>query len=278
MNSLNIDNFFPGVYGMNPQKSKLFFSFLLPLIKPEIYKKNDIKPPKGAILYGESGTGKSYILTAFISSLKKYTNVLQTSSSELISPVVGESEKNIVELFQKARNLSKQATEGSLSGVVIFIEQIQFLTPKRTTGSDESQHNTYDRVLSTFLVELDGILSKTKFRDNNLKILVTANRLDQLDGAILRRGRLDIKIKCTLPTVEERYLLWKELLGKRTIQLNDFQSFEELVHFCVERSKSWKAPEIKNFIEGRILEYIRTLDLETVTPDDYKVPDSSFLL
>jgi SpoVK/Ycf46/Vps4 family AAA+-type ATPase len=137
------------------------------LIHSQQYKQLNISPPKGILLYGKSGTGKTSIARAIANEIN--ANFVSVECTELISKYVGESSKSISNLFQKAR---------SCSPCVLFFDQFEAIARKRGNDSSESQSN--DRMLSTLLIEMDGISSSSS---DQLIILAATSRIDLLDVA-----------------------------------------------------------------------------------------------
>lgn len=135
--------------------------------------------------------------------------VFEARGCDLVSAVVGESEKAIRRLFTQARLCSP---------AIIIIDQIETLAPKRGSGNSA----THDRILSCLLTELDGIVAK-----NSLVIVIATTCMrDELDGAILRSGRLDLQLKINLPDANARLKILQACCGN--IPLADDVSLVEL--------------------------------------------------
>lgn len=157
----------------------------LPLKKPALFKKMGIKPPKGALLYGEPGTGKTLLAKAVASSTN--STFIEVVASELVQKFIGEGAKLIKEIFQLAREKAPS---------IVFIDEIDALAARRievgTSGEREVQ-----RTFMQLLAEIDGFKNL-----GNVKIIGCTNRKDILDPAILRPGRLDRIINVSLPDKE----------------------------------------------------------------------------
>ncbi len=169
------------VGGLEEIKDALKETVEWPLKYADLFKKADTRPPKGIILYGRPGTGKTYLAKALAS--ESGVNFISVKGPQLLSRYIGESEKGVRELFRMA----KQA-----SPCILFLDEIDSLTPRRS--SDGSGSGVIERVIGQFLTEMDGI--------EDLKgviVLAATNRLDLIDPALLRSGRFDLIFELPLP-------------------------------------------------------------------------------
>ncbi|MCL2141947.1 MAG: proteasome-activating nucleotidase [Methanimicrococcus sp.] len=181
----------------------------LPLIKPEIFERIGIEPPKGALLFGPPGTGKTMIAKAVANKTK--ATFLRVVGSELVQKYIGDGSKMVHELFELAQ---KKAPS------IIFIDEVDSIASRRTddtTSADREIHRT----LMQLLAEMDGFN-----RRSNVKIIAATNRLDILDPAILRPGRFDRMVYVPLPDKEGRETILKIHAAKMT--LSDQVDFSEL--------------------------------------------------
>ncbi|MEM3506757.1 MAG: CDC48 family AAA ATPase [Candidatus Bathyarchaeia archaeon] len=144
-----------------------------PIKKPEVFKRLGIKPPKGILLYGPPGCGKTLLAKAVANESE--ANFISIKGPEIFSKWVGESEKAIREVFRKARTAAP---------AIIFFDEIDAIVPRRGSGYGDS--GVTERVISQLLTELDGIESL-----DNVVVIAATNRPDMLDPAILRPGRFD---------------------------------------------------------------------------------------
>jgi transitional endoplasmic reticulum ATPase len=172
------------VGGLDDIKEELKEAVEWPLKYSEVFKKANTNPPKGILLYGSPGTGKTLLAKAVAN--ESGVNFISIKGPALISKYVGESERAIREVFKKA----KQA-----SPTILFFDEIDAIVPKRSSASTDG-HVT-ERVLSQFLTELDGIEEL-----KGVLVLAATNRLDLVDGALLRSGRFDLLLE--LPTPDEK--------------------------------------------------------------------------
>ncbi|MFH1408510.1 MAG: AAA family ATPase [Nanoarchaeota archaeon] len=155
----------------------------LPLKKPELFKKIGIQPPKGILLHGEPGTGKTLLAKAVATSTK--STFIEIVGSELVQKFIGEGAKLVKEVFELARQKAPS---------IIFIDELDAIAAKRieigTSGEREVQ-----RTFMQLLAEIDGFKHL-----GNVKVIGCTNRRDILDPAMLRPGRLDRQIHIPIPS------------------------------------------------------------------------------
>ncbi len=173
------------VGGLGEVKQKLIEAVEWPLRYPQLFQEANVKPPKGILLSGSPGTGKTLVAKAL--AHESEVNFISIKGPELMSKYVGESERGVREVFRKA----KQA-----SPCILFFDEFDSLVPERGLG-DNSQAT--ERVISQFLTELDG-LEELK----GVLVLAATNRKDLIDSAILRPGRFDFVLEFPLPDKETR--------------------------------------------------------------------------
>ena len=153
-------------------KQTLTESVLWPLTYPDTFARLGVQPPRGVLLYGPPGCGKTYLVTALAGSGR--ANVLSVKGAELLSKWVGESERAVRELFRRAREAAP---------TLIFLDEVDALAPVRGQASDGG---TTDRVVAALLTELDGVEAL-----RNVVVVGATNRPDLVDPALLRPGRLE---------------------------------------------------------------------------------------
>ena len=161
-----------------------------PLKFGKVFEHMNAKPPRGILLYGPPGTGKTMLAKAV--ATESEANFIAVKGPEFLNKWVGESEKAVRETFRKARQASP---------CVIFMDEIDSITPQRGTGSDS---NVTERVISQMLTELDGLESL-----NDVVVIAATNRPDIMDPALLRPGRFDKSIYIAPPDRESRILIFK---------------------------------------------------------------------
>jgi len=174
------------VGGLDKIKEALKETVEWPLKYADLFKKLDTKPPKGIILHGKPGTGKTYLAKALAS--ESGVNFISVKGPQILSRYIGESEKGVRELFR----LAKQA-----SPCILFLDEIDSLTPRRT--ADSSGSGVIERVIGQFLTEMDGIEDL-----NGVIVLAATNRIDLIDPALLRSGRFDLIFELPLPDEKTR--------------------------------------------------------------------------
>jgi transitional endoplasmic reticulum ATPase len=178
------------VGGLDNAKKTLEENLIIAMINPEKFSKMGIKPPKGALLYGPPGCGKTLLARAL--ATESSGNMILVRGSEILSKWVGESEKAVREIFRKAK---------SASPCVIIFDELDSLA-KFKSGEESGSGET---VLSQLLTEMeDGISSR-------VVVIGISNRPDMIDGSILRTGRLDLRIFIQPPDERGRFDIIKIL-------------------------------------------------------------------
>ncbi|MEV0493845.1 proteasome ATPase [Streptomyces atratus] len=180
----------------------------LPYLHPDLFKEHELRPPKGILLYGPPGCGKTLIAKAVANSLaKKVAEVtgqpagksyfLNIKGPELLNKYVGETERHIRLVFQRAREKAGEGTP-----VIVFFDEMESLFRTRGSGVSSDVENT---IVPQLLAEIDGVEGL-----ENVIVIGASNREDMIDPAILRPGRLDVKIKIERPDAEAA----KDIFGK----------------------------------------------------------------
>ncbi|MBI5553315.1 MAG: AAA family ATPase [Candidatus Diapherotrites archaeon] len=158
--------------GLEEVKSELKQAVEWPMKKPEAFRKMGIRPPRGILLYGPSGTGKTMLARAV--ATESEANFISIKGPQLVSQWVGESERGVRKVFKRARQVSP---------VVLFFDEIDSIAAVRGHGTDS---NVTERMLNQLLTELDGI---DQLKD--VVFIAATNRPDLLDPGLLRPGRVD---------------------------------------------------------------------------------------
>jgi len=186
--------------GLAAQIEQIRDAVELPFLHPDLFREHGLKPPKGILLYGPPGCGKTLIAKAVANSLaKKAAEALGLAESksyflnvkgpELLNKYVGETERHIRLIFARAR---EKASEGT--PVVVFFDEMDSLFRTRGSGVSSDVETT---IVPQLLSEIDGVE-----RLENVIVIGASNREDMIDPAILRPGRLDVKIKIQRPDAE----------------------------------------------------------------------------
>lgn len=186
--------------GLGKQIEQIRDAVELPFLQKDLYKEYQLKAPKGILLYGPPGCGKTLIAKAVANSLAKKVSektgndtgksyFLNIKGPELLNKYVGETERHIRLIFQRARD---KASEGM--PVIVFFDEMDSLFKTRGSGVSSDVENT---IVPQLLSEIDGVEGL-----ENVIVIGASNREDMIDPAILRPGRLDVKIKIERPDAQ----------------------------------------------------------------------------
>ncbi len=203
----------------------------LPFLHPEVFAEHNLRPPKGILLYGPPGCGKTMIAKAVAHSLAQKAAARTESEGrgffinikgpELLNKYVGETERQIRQVFAKARD---KAIEGV--PVVVFFDEMDSLFRTRGSGVSSDVENT---IVPQLLSEIDGVEGL-----HNVIVIGASNREDMIDPAILRPGRLDVKIKIERPDAEAaKEIFAKYLTADLPLHADDLAEFDDDPARCV---------------------------------------------
>lgn len=163
--------------GLESQVREIKEAVELPLTNPELYEDIGIKPPKGVILYGEPGTGKTLLAKAVANQTS--ATFLRVVGSELIKKYLGEGPKLVREIFKIAEDYAPS---------IVFIDEIDAVGSKRY-NSESGGEKEVQRTMLELLNQLDGFDSRS-----DVKVIMATNKIESLDPALIRPGRIDRKI------------------------------------------------------------------------------------
>jgi len=197
--------------GLDKQVQEIKEAVELPLTHPELYEDIGIKPPKGVILYGPPGTGKTLLAKAVANATS--ATFLRVTGSELIQKYLGEGPKLVRELFRVADEHAPS---------IVFIDEIDAVGTKRYESNSGGEREI-QRTMLELLNQLDGFDAR-----GDVKVVMATNRIDSLDPALIRPGRIDRKIEFPLPDMKTQLRIFGIHTGKMT--LKEDVKFPELIH------------------------------------------------
>ena len=186
--------------GLDRQIEQIRDAVELPFLHADLFREHQLRPPKGVLLYGPPGCGKTLIAKAVANSLakkiaekrgeeKQTSYFLNIKGPELLNKYVGETERHIRLIFQRAREKAGEGTP-----VIVFFDEMDSVFRTRGSGVSSDVENT---IVPQLLSEIDGVEGL-----ENVIVIGASNREDMIDPAILRPGRLDVKIKIERPDAE----------------------------------------------------------------------------
>jgi proteasome regulatory subunit len=243
--------------GLTEQIKEVREAVEYPLTRPEIFRRIGVEPPKGILLYGAPGTGKTLIAKAVAHEAK--ATFIRMSGSELVHKFIGEGAGLVRELFQLARERAP---------AIVFIDEIDAVGSMRTndgtSGSAEVQ-----RTLMQLLAEMDGFDNR-----GDVRIMAATNRADMLDPALLRPGRFDRLIEIPLPDLLSRLQILKihsRNMHLQDVDLNEFAAQTEnttgaeLEAICREAGMMAVRREADSVERVDFIEAVRKVKNEAVT-------------
>ena len=239
--------------GLGDQIEMIQDAVELPYLHPDLFKEHQLRPPKGILLYGPPGCGKTLIAKAVANSLAKKvasktgaegkSYFLNIKGPELLNKYVGETERHIRLVFQRAREKASSGTP-----VIVFFDEMDSLFRTRGTGVSSDVENT---IVPQLLSEIDGVELL-----ENVLVIGASNREDMIDPAILRPGRLDVKIKIERPDAQAaRDIFSKYLVSELPLHVDDLNEFggdrEAAVNAMIDRTveRMYQESEENRFLE-----------------------------
>ena len=190
---------YSSIGGLGEQIRALRESIELPLMNPELFIRVGIAPPKGVLLYGPPGTGKTLLAKAVANSTS--ASFLRVVGSELIQKYLGDGPKLVRELFRVAEDMSPS---------IVFIDEIDAIGTKRY-DSNSGGEKEIQRTMIELLTQMDGFEAR-----GEVKVIMATNRIETLDPALLRPGRIDRKIEFPLPDIKTK----RHIFGIHTGRMN----------------------------------------------------------
>jgi transitional endoplasmic reticulum ATPase len=233
--------------GLEEVKQDLKEAVEWPLKSPEMFKRLGIKPPKGILIYGPPGCGKTLLARAV--ATESEANFISIKGPEVFSKWVGESEKAIREVFRKARMAAPS---------VVFFDEIDALTPRRGMGFGDS--GVGERVISQLLTEMDGLIGL-----EDIVVIAATNRPDIVDPAVLRPGRFDRLIYVPEPDEKSRLEIFK--IYTKNMPLAKDVDIVQLANMA----KNYSGADIEAFCrEAALLALRKNVDCTEVSLRDFE--------
>ena len=234
------------VGGLEEIKNELIQSVEWPLKKPEVFKRMGIKPPRGILLYGPPGCGKTLLARAV--ATESEANFISVKGPEIFSKWVGESEKAIREIFRKARTAAP---------AIIFFDELDSIIPRRGAGYSDS--GASERVISQLLTEMDGIEAL-----QNVVVIGATNRPDILDPAVMRPGRFDRLIDVPAPDSKALMQIFK--IHAHDMPLSADVDLQEVA----VKAKGYSGADVEALCREAAMNALReSIDAKEVTRKDF---------
>uniref|UniRef100_A0AAF5HXH2 AAA domain-containing protein n=1 Tax=Strongyloides stercoralis TaxID=6248 RepID=A0AAF5HXH2_STRER len=253
------------IIGMEECKKILIETIIWPSKYNEIYKNCPIRLGRSCILYGPSGVGKSFIVRGLIKKANIYTIIIK--GPELLSKYIGSSEENVRKTFEKARQNKP---------CLLVFEEFDGIAPRR--GHDST--GVTDRVVNQLLTEMDGIEGL-----DGVFIIATTSKIDLIDPALLRPGRLDYKIECKYPTQKERVSYLKLYIPKMGMilksNINSDREDEEIQDDLNSLGKcmiNWSFGEIKGALTNTYFMALRKVHVSGTSNSDNEINEDETII
>lgn len=230
------------VGGLDAQIDQIRDAVELPFSHPELYRNYRLSPPKGVLLYGPPGCGKTLIAKAVANSLSERVGdgsaayFLNVKGPELLNKFVGETERRIRLIFERARELASDGRP-----VIIFFDEMESIFRTRGSGVSSDMETT---VVPQMLTELDGVENLA-----NVIIIGATNREELIDPALLRPGRLDVKIRIERPTREGAVDIFRRHIAEDVPRA---AGVEELISAGVEKLFEPRAYVELTLVDGEV--------------------------
>lgn len=231
---------------LGPVRDELVLSILHPIQNPDRFEALGLKMPAGVLLYGPPGCGKTLLAKAIAN--ESGANFISIKGPELLDKYVGESERAVRQVFQRAR---------ASSPCVVFFDELDALAPRRSGGAgSEGGNGVSERVVNQLLTEMDGLDSR-----KNVFVIAATNRPDIIDPAMLRPGRLDKLLYVSLPVGSERLAILKTVTKKSRI--DPAVSLHDIAHD--PRCEGFSGADLSALVREAGISALRETDLTTAT-------------
>ncbi|KAL5532604.1 SPATA5 [Sanghuangporus sanghuang] len=205
---------YASVGGLDRQISQIRDLIEIPLTRPDLFRHFGLKPPKGILLHGPPGTGKTHLARAVIAA-STGVSILVIAGAELSSAYHGETERRLREVFAEARRRSP---------CIVILDEVDALAPRREGAEDGSSGEVEKRVVATLLTILDGIgINEQDGNEGRVVVIGTTNRPNAIDPALRRPGRFDREIEIGIPDAGARYAILRVMLSQTPHSIPDEQ-------------------------------------------------------
>ncbi|KAJ1649745.1 hypothetical protein IWQ61_009261 [Dispira simplex] len=234
--------YFDQIYGLDSVIAELKSTIIRPFQEPELYDTLGIQPPTGVLLHGPPGVGKTMLCCAL--ATESGLNTILVDGTQVRSKYVGESEKALARLFLKARQSAP---------CIMFIDQLDMVAPPR--GTRLTSENSNERIVASFLTEMDGFHSKTSLDNSQGRVFVvaTTSRPRDVDPALLRPGRFDHHIHIDLPNMDQRRALLRGMVQQTPLTLSD-----SFLAQLIDTTQGLSGADLKSIIQEAALCSLRT--------------------
>lgn len=240
--------------GMEKVTAQLMELIGLPILHPEIYLSTGIEPPRGVLLYGPPGCGKTTIANALAGELQ--VPFINVSAPSIVSGMSGESEKKLREIFEEAKTLAP---------CIIFMDEIDAITPKRDGGAQREMER---RIVAQLLTLMDE-LTIAKTNGKPVVVIGATNRPDSLDSALRRAGRFDREICLEVPNEDQRSAILEKMTQGLKLDRTDNFNFKQLS----KMTPGYVGADLKSLVTAAGIAAIKRI-FEGLSEEDYTAMSS----
>ncbi|KAF4580724.1 AAA+-type ATPase [Pleurotus pulmonarius] len=245
---------YASVGGLSKQIAQIHDLLEIPLTRPDLFRHFGLKPPRGILLHGPPGTGKTHLARAIASSTN--SSVLVINGPELSSAYHGETEARLRDVFNEAKEKSP---------CIVILDEVDALAPRREEGAGGEVEK---RVVATLLTILDGVEDESAEDQGRVVVIGTTNRPNAIDPALRRPGRFDREIEVGIPDAEDRLAIIEVLLHRtpHSISQDELRAIASRAHGYVGADLSAVVREAGTIAIKRWLASSSTADASTSNP------------